>query len=127
MSAKNYETLMMVIAFGLAALIAYSIVTELPGYVPLIAVMVALVITTLTRRSVREVMIDERSCRIDEQATSLTYRIFTTVTAMVVLVAMMLRSALSHWVFISGQALAYALCALMLLHLAVTRYYEKKL
>ena len=127
MSAKTYETLMRVMAFALGMLIAFSIITELPLFVPLVALMLALVIATLIRRSVREVMSDERNRRIDEKATALTYRIFTVATAAVVLIAIMLRSSLPDWVFIAGQALAYALCALMLLHLAVTRYYEKRL
>ena len=67
MSAKIYETLMRVVALALGMLIAFSIITELPVYVPLIAVMLALVIATLTRRSVKEVMSDERNRRIDEK------------------------------------------------------------
>jgi uncharacterized membrane protein len=72
-------------------------------------------------------MADERNQRINEKATALTYRIIAVVTAAVVLIATLLRSGLPEWVFIAGQALAYSLCALMLLHLAVTKYYEKKL
>jgi uncharacterized membrane protein len=127
MSAKTYETLMRVIALGLGMLIAFSIIAELPLYVPLVVLMPALVAASLIRRGVKEVMSDERNQRINEQATALTYRIFTVATAMIVLVAIMLRSSLPDWVFIAGQALAYTLCALMLLHLTVTRYYEKKL
>jgi len=127
MSAKTYETLMRVIAFGLAALIAFSIAQELPLFVPLVGIMIALIIAAQSRRYVKEVLSDERNRRIDEKATSSTYRIFTVATAAIVLIAMMLRSSLPDWVFIAGQTLAYALCALMLLHLAVTRYYEKRL
>ena len=126
-SAKTYETLMRVIAFALAALIAFAIVRELPLYVPIVGLMLALVIATLTRRAVKEVLADERNRRIDEKAAALSYRIYTAVTAAGVLVVMTLRSSLPEWVWIGGQALAYSLCALMLLHLAVTRYYEKKL
>ena len=127
MSAKTYETLMRVIAFGLAALIAFSIAQELPLFVPLVGIMIALIIAAQSRRYVKEVLSDERNRRIDEKATSSTYRIFTVATAAIVLIAMMLRSSLPDWVFVAGQSLAYALIVLMLLHLAVTRYYEKKL
>lgn len=127
MSARTYETLMGIIAAGLAALIAVSIARELPLFVPLVGLMLALVIATLTRRAVKVIIADERNRRIDEKATALSYRIYTTSTAIIVLVAMMLRSNLPDWVFIAGQALAYALCALMLLHLAVTKYYGNKL
>jgi uncharacterized membrane protein len=127
MSAKTYKTLMRVIAFTLAALIAFASSPEVPLFVPIVGLMVALVIARLARRMVKEVMSDERNSRIDEKATAQSYRVYTTVTAIGVLVTMMLRSSLPDWVWVAGQALAYSLCALMLLHLAVTKYYEKQL
>lgn len=118
---------MSIIALGLGALIAFAIVAELPVWVPLLAVTLALAAANIFRRGVKEVLADERSRRVDEKATVLTYRVFTTVTAVGVLLAMMLRSSLPEWTFIAGQAVAFALCALMLLHLAVIRYYSGKL
>ncbi|KTB48089.1 DUF2178 domain-containing protein [Dehalogenimonas alkenigignens] len=127
MSADSFRKLMSIIALGLGALIAFAIVAELPVWVPLLAVMLALVAANIFRRGVKEVLADERSRRVDEKATVLTYRVFTTVTALGVLLVMMLRSSLPEWAFIAGQAVAFALCALMLLHLAVIKYYSGKL
>lgn len=127
MSADSFKKLMGIVAAGLGALIAFAIVAELPVWVPLAAVMLALVAANIFRRKVKEVLADERSRRIDEKATVLTYRVFTTVTAFSMLVVMMLRSSLPEWAFIAGQAVAFALCALMLLHLAVIKYYSEKL
>jgi uncharacterized membrane protein len=127
MSAKTYGTLMRAIAAALAALIAVSIVLELPLYVPVLGIIVALVLASAFRRLVKEIMTDERNRRIDEKATATSYRIYTIVTAMVVLTVLMLRSSLPSWVGIAGETLAYSLCGLMLVHLASRSYYGKKL
>lgn len=127
MTAATYRTLMRIIAFALAALIAVSIVLELPLFVPVLVIMVALLIAGILRRRVKEVMADERNLRIYEKATAASYRVYTIVAAALALVAMILRSSLPEWAFIAGQTLAYSICALMLIHLAFTGYYETKL
>jgi uncharacterized membrane protein len=127
MTAATYRTLMRIIAFALAALIAVSIVRELPLFVPVLVIMVALLIAGILRRRVKEVMADERNLRIYEKATAASYRVYTIVAAALALVAMILRSSLPEWAFIAGQTLAYSICALMLIHLAFTGYYETKL
>ena len=88
MNAKIYGHLMRIIAVLLAVLIAVGIVQEWPLYVPLIAMMIALIIANVARRFVKEIMADERSRRIDEQAASLTYRIFCIVMAALALVSL---------------------------------------
>ena len=127
MSARTYGMLMRVMAFALAAFIAVSIVLELPVYLPLIGVMAALVIASISRRSVKEIMSDERNRRIDEKATAFSYRLYSGVTALFALIVLLLRSGLPAWASIAGQTLAYSLCGLMLVHLAISKYYERKL
>ena len=127
MSASFYSVLMKIIAFALAAVIAVGIVLELPLYVPIVAVMVALIIAGILRRRVREIMVDERDHRIQEKATAMTYRIYTIVAAALALVALMLRSSLPAWAGAAAETLAYSVCGLMLLHLACTSYYARKL
>lgn len=127
MNAATYRIVTRVIAFGLAALIAVSIVLEAPLYYPLAGVMAALVAERVCRSLVKETMTDERSHRIYEKATAVSYRIYALVTAAFALVALMLRSSLPSWAGIAGETLAYALCGFMLLHLAIYRYYGRKL
>lgn len=127
MSVKAYTLMMRIIAFALAAVIAVSVIREWTLLVPLASIMVALSIATLLRRTVKEVMADERSRRIDEKAASMSYRIFVIATAVFVLVVLMLRASLPSALAAAGQTLAYAVCGLMLLHLFFTRYYDKKL
>ena len=102
-------------------------VRALPLYVPLVAVMVILVAAVVLRRSVKEVMSDERNRRIDEKATSLSYRIFTVLGAVFALVALTLRDSLPSWAGVAGETVAYSVCGLMLIHLASSRYFSSKL
>ena len=127
MSAKTYGLVMRVMAVVLAALVAVSVVRALPLYVPLVAVMVILVAAVVLRRSVKEVMSDERNRRIDEKATSLSYRIFTVLGAVFALVALTLRDSLPSWAGVAGETVAYSVCGLMLIHLASSRYFSSKL
>ncbi len=127
MTARTYSIFMKVIAVALAALIAVGIILEWPLYIPVLGIMVALVVAGLLRRLVKEIMTDERSRRVDEKATALSYRIYIMVSAAVVLVALILRSSLPSWVGVAGETLAYSLCALMLVHFAAYTYYGRKL
>ncbi len=127
MSAKTYGMVMRVLAVVLAALVAAAVVLKLPLYVPLVAVMVVLVGAVVMRRSVKEVMSDERNRRIDEKATSLSYRIFTILGAAFALVALTLRGSLPSWAGVAGETVAYSVCGLMLIHLASSRYFSSKL
>ena len=127
MKARTYQTMMRIIAVALAAFIALSVVRELPVYYPLIGVMVALIVASICRRFVKEIMVDERNRRIDEKATSISYRIYTIFTALFVLIVLVLRSSLPSWLGIAGETLAYSLCGLMLVHLISSKYYERKL
>ena len=127
MSAKTYNILMRIMAVVLAMLVAVSIVMEAPFYYFLVAVMLALVLSYVLRRSVKEIMTDERSRRIDEKATSMAFRIYSIVTMVFVLVVISFRSSLPSWVSDSGTTLAYSLCGLLLVHQVCTKYFAKKL
>ena len=127
MSAKTYSMLMRVIAVALAFLIAVSIVREFPLYIAILGIMIALMAASIFRRLVKETLSDERNRRIDEKATALSYRIYTIVTAAFALVVMMIRSNLPSWAFIAGETLAYSLCGFILVHLAISNYYSRKL
>ena len=127
MSAKAYRNLVRIAAVCLGALVAASIALELPLYVPLIGFMVTLVLAVVFRRSVKEVLSDERNRRIEEKATSAAYRIFTVFAAALALAGMMLRGILPEWAGTAAETLAYSVCVLMLTHLASSRYYSSKL
>jgi uncharacterized membrane protein len=100
---------------------------ELPLYVPLIAFMIVLVIISISRRLVRETMTDERSRRIEEKATDVSYRIYAVTAAVFSLTVLSLKNSLPPWMSIVGETLAYSLCVLMLIHLAMINYFQRKL
>ena len=126
MTAKTYGTLVRIIAVALAVLVAVGIVRQWSLLVPLAGVMVALIIANVARRFVKEVMNDERSRRVDEQAAALTYRTFTIVMGMLALAGMVLRGSLPPWATTAAETLAYAVCGLMVLHRVVSGYYGRK-
>ena len=127
MTAQTYRLAMRIVAVAIGAAIAVSVVAQLPLYVPMVAVMVAVVLSIVLRQSVKEIMTDERSRKIQERSTDLAYRIFTVLGAALAVTALMLRSYLPSWVFVAGQTIAYSVCGLMVLHLACARYFSSKL
>jgi len=118
---------MRIAAVVIAGVVALSIVLELPLYVPLLAIMAVLVVAVVVRRSVKEIMADERSRRIQEKSTDAAYRIYTVMAAVFALATLMLRSRLAPWFGIAGETVAYSVCGLMLLHLVCSRYFATKL
>ena len=127
MTAKTYNLLVRLLAVALALLIAAGIIIEAPIYVPAAGIMMALLLANIMRRSVKEVMVDERVRRIDEMAVSISFRIGSVVTAAFVLVALSLKNSLPAWMEGSATTLAYWLCGLLLVHQLFTRYYGKRL
>ena len=127
MTARTYSVIMRVVVVALAAFVAVSVVVEMPFHFALAGVMVALVAAIIVRRFVREIMADERNRRIEEKAASVSYRVYTVVTASIALIVMLLRSSLPEWAGIAARTMAFSVCGLMLLHLAVTRYYGTRL
>lgn len=127
MSAKTYGVIIRVMAFALGAFIAAGIVLVFPVYLPLIVIMAAVVVSNILRRSVKEITADERTRLIDEKAAAFTYRLYSVITALSVLIVLLLRNSLPQWAADAGQAVAYFLCGLLLIHLAATKYFQRKL
>jgi uncharacterized membrane protein len=127
MSAKTNRLCSMVIVFALAAFIAWSIIMEMPVFVPIAGFVVALLLMRLCRRFTREIMVDERIHKINEKASAISYRISTVLMAITGLVFITMRNTLPSEFEIVGSTLAYSVCAIMLIHLAFYRYYKNKL
>lgn len=127
MSVKTYRLLMRIIVVVLAGIIAASVVMELPLYVPLIGIMISLVVVSVCRHFLKDIMSDERSRRIEEKATDMSYRIYTIIAAIFALVVLMLKNILPSWMGIAGETLAYSVCGLMLVHLVTVAYYQRRL
>ncbi len=127
MSSKTYAMFTAVLSFLLAMFIAVSIIKQTSILLPLGGVIAAILLLRLCRRFVKEIMVDERTRRIDERASAASYRVFTIVMGILALVLIMLRTKLSFEYRIAAETIAYSVCALMLIHLAFRSYYRRKL
>ena len=127
MSAKSYRFCTLVIVVALAALIAWSVVMEMPVFLPIGGVVIALLLIRLCRRFTREIMVDERIHQINEKAAAISYRIFSIAMAILGVGFITLRQSLPPAFSIVGETLVYSVCALMLIHLAFYYYYGHKL
>jgi len=127
MSAKTNRFCSLVIVIALAAFIAWSVIMEMPIFVPIAGFAVALLLIRLCRRYTKEIMVDERLQKINEKAAAISYRIFSIVMAVLGVAFITVRHTLPSEFGIVGATLAYSVCALMLMHLAFYNYYGKKL
>ncbi len=131
MSAKTYRLWYMVIVFALAAFFAWSIIAEMPLYVPIVGVVVALLLMNLLmnlyRRLTKEIMVDERLHKINEKASATSYRISSVLMAIIGITFIVMRNTLPSEYEIVGLTLAYSVCVIMLIHLGFYYYYKSKL
>jgi len=127
MSAKTYRLCTLIIVIALAALIAWSILMEMPVFLPIGGVVVALLLIRLCRRFTREIMVDERIRQINEKAAAISYRIFSIAMAILGVGLIILRQSLPPTFSIIGETLVYSVCILMLIHLTFYYYYGHKL
>ena len=127
MNAKTNRFCVSIIVVALAVLIAWSILMEMPVFLPISGVVVALLLIRLCRRFTREIMVDERTHQVNEKAAAISYRIFSIAMAILGVGLITLRQSLPATFITVGETLVYSVCALMLLHMVFYYYYEKKL
>ena len=127
MSAKAYRFCTLIIVIALAALIAWSVLTEMPLLLPIGGVVVALLLLRLCRRFTKEIMVDERMHKVNEKAAATSYRIFSIAMAILGVGLITFRQSLPPIFGIVGETLVYSVCVLMLIHLSFYYYYGNKL
>ena len=127
MSARTYRFCTLVIVIALAALIAWSILMEMPVFLPIGGVVVALLLIRLCRRFTRVIMVDERIRQVNEKAAAISYRIFSIAMAILGVGLIALRQSLPSTFSSVGETLVYSVCVLMLMHLTFYYYYGHKL
>jgi uncharacterized membrane protein len=127
MSAKTYRFCTLLIVIALAAVIAWSVVMEMPVFLPIGGVVIALLLIRLCRRFTREIMVDERISRVNEKAAAISYRIFSIAMAILGVGLIVLRESLPPTFGVVGETLVYSVCVLMLIHLTFYYYYGHRL
>ena len=102
------------------AIVGYS-VSEGNALLPAIAFIIGLVLITLGKRSVKDVMEDERTYRISEKVSRRIYQVFVTGAAL----AGTTLIALNKYTEV-GYTLAFSACTLLILYIILYGYYSRK-
>jgi uncharacterized membrane protein len=127
MSAKTYRVFKLIIVIALAAFIVWSILMEMPVYLPIISIVGALLLIRLCRNFTRGIMVDERIQQINEKAAAISYRIFSIAIVICGICLIIFKQSIPAEFLIVGETLVYSVCVLMLIHLAFYYYYGHKL
>ena len=127
MSAKTFRMCTLAIGVAVVVLIAWSILAEIPVFVPILGFVVGLLLVRLCRQYTREIMEDERIQKINEKASSASYRTSTILMVALAIIFIAARQSLPHELEIAGITLSFTACGIMLLHLAYYYFYKGKL
>ena len=121
MTAKAFRlsTLVMIVLLG--GLIIWTILADMPVYIPVIGIAVAMVIKYVLRRRTTEALADERLRSIGSRAITASYRVLTIGMALVGLVFIIFKDSLPYEFGIIGATLAFAVCAMLIVQ--VSLYY----
>jgi len=125
MSFRMYQICKFLIVLIMAGPVAWAVTAGI-AWIPIPAAAVALFIMFLTRRTVKEVVVDERSYTIASQASRITFQASAIIMAFVGLTL----EALSRGDYPNlrpyADTLVFSACGLVLLYLANVLYYTGK-
>lgn len=127
MSARTNRFITLIIVLALATFVAWSIIAEMPLFVPIAGFIIALLLISVCRRFTREIMVDERLQMINQRASAMSYRISTILLAIIGIIFIAIRNVLPSDFEIIGSTLAYSVCIIMLVHLAFYSFYKNRL
>jgi uncharacterized membrane protein len=121
MTAKAFRlsTLAMVLILG--GLFIWTILADMPVYIPVVGIAVAMVIKYLLKRRTTETLADERLRNIGSRAISASYRVLTIGMALIGLIFIVFQDSLPYEFGIIGATLAFAVCAMLIVQ--VSLYY----
>lgn len=121
MTAKAFRlfTLAMIVLLG--GLIIWTILADMPVYIPLIGIIVAIGIKYILRRRTTETLADERLRSIGSRAITASYRVLNIGMALIGLIFIIFKDTLPYEFGIIGATLAFAVCAMLILQ--VSLYY----
>ncbi len=126
MTAKTFRlsTLAMVIVLG--GFITWTILADMPVYFPVIGIVAAMAIKYLLRRRTTETLTDERLHTIGNRAISISYRAFTVGMALLGFIFVVLRDYLPYEFEIIGATLAFSVCAMLIVQIAMYYIFAAK-
>ena len=121
MTAKTFRLSTLVLIVVLGSLIIWTILADMPVYIPVIGIVSAMVIKYILRRRTTETLADERLRNIGNRAISVSYRVLTIGMALIGLVFIIFKDSLPYEFGIIGATLAFAVCSMLIVQ--VSRYY----
>ncbi|HEY96116.1 MAG TPA: DUF2178 domain-containing protein [Dehalococcoidia bacterium] len=121
MTAKAFRLSTLATIVVLGGLIIWTILADMPVYIPVIGIVVAIVIKYLLRRRTTETIADERLRNIGSRAITVSYRILSVLMASLGLIFIIFKNSLPYEFGIIGATLAFAVCAMLMVQ--VSLYY----
>ncbi|MBN2099674.1 MAG: DUF2178 domain-containing protein [Dehalococcoidia bacterium] len=125
MTRKTFRVLHAVLGAGLA-IAAVCAVTLHILWILVVAVVCATGLNYLLRKATKEVMNDERTSLLYEKAAGATLRLTMPIAAIASVVLLVLNDRISDDATLIAYVLSYAVCILLLVHLAFYSYYSRK-
>ncbi|MBN2074074.1 MAG: DUF2178 domain-containing protein [Dehalococcoidales bacterium] len=121
MTAKAFRLYTLAMILILGGLIIWTILADMPVYIPVIGIVVAMVIKYILRRRTTETLADERLRTIGSRAITASYRVLTIGMALIGLIFIIFKDSLPYEFGIIGATLAFAVCAMLIVQ--VSLYY----
>jgi uncharacterized membrane protein len=125
MTKKTFRILNVLLRAGLAIAVVCSI-TLGSLWILVAAVVCATGLSYLLRRATKEVMKDERTSLLYEKAAGATLRLTLPVAAVVSAILLALQGRVSRDAILVAYVLSFTLCILVLVHLVLYSYYNRK-
>jgi uncharacterized membrane protein len=125
MTIKTLRIVTAAIAVVLAIVVAWSIITQ-NFIIPIIAIVLAIGLNYLLRRSTKEVTQDERTSLLYEKAAGATIRICVPVAGIGAVIIIVLQHHLPDDMVSVAYTLAYTACVILLVHSGFYSFYSRK-
>jgi uncharacterized membrane protein len=125
MTIKTLRIVTAAIAVVLAIVVAWSIITQ-NFVIPIIAIVLAIGLNYLLRRSTKEVTQDERISLLYEKAAGATIRICVPVAGIGAVIIIVLQHHLPDDMVSVAYTLAYTACVILLVHSGFYSFYSRK-
>ncbi len=125
MNYEKYKRCVLIVAIGVVSLVALAVIS---GYFALsvVAVIGGMIVLYFCKTRMYEVIIDERSYKIAEQASRRTLQVFSIISGVIGIFLVLMSQYGYPEVKQVGLTLAYSACTLLLLYSLFYRYYTKK-
>ena len=125
MKSEKYKQCVIIVAIGVVSLVVFAVIS---GYFALsiVAVIGGMVVLSFCKTRMSEVIIDERSYKIAEQASRRTLQVFAIISGVIGILLVLISQYGYPEVKQVGITLAYSACTLLLLYSLFYRYYTKK-